>query len=123
MKAKYFLLVSSLALLSMAGCATSEKVQVSQIGDRSLSCGQIKDEFDKLDKAQADVEGKKGVTGTNVAAAVAWIPGLAYTYYDAGQATDKINERRSHLTDLFNAKQCDPAIMVKQEISGATAKK
>ena len=108
-------LASSLVLFSLTGCATSEKVQVSQISDRSLSCQKIKGEFDKLDKAQADIEGKKGVTETNVAAAVAWIPGLVYTYYDAGQATDKINERRSHLTDMFNAKQCDPAIMAKSD--------
>lgn len=32
----------------------------------------------KLDKAQAEIDSKKGVTGTNVAAAIFWLPGLAY---------------------------------------------
>jgi hypothetical protein len=36
---------------------------------------------------EADIESKKGVTGTNVASALFWLLGLAYTYYDAGEAT------------------------------------
>jgi hypothetical protein len=100
--------------LVLQGCATSEKVQVAQVGDQSLSCHQIKSEFDKLDEAQASIESKKGVNGKNVAAAIAWLPGLAYTYYDAGQATDKISERRTRLTDLFGAKHCDSSILTKK---------
>ena len=97
--------------LALGGCATTQKVQVSQIGDVSLTCHQIKERLGDLDKAQADVDSKKGVTGTNVAGALFWLPGLAYTYYDAGQATDKISQRRSHLSDIFMQKKCDPALL------------
>lgn len=100
-------LISLLAIaLLAAGCATSEKVQTSQMGDKSLSCADITKEFEKLDAAEADVKSKKGVTGTNVAAAVAFLPGLVYTFYDAGQAADAINQRRSRLVELSDRKNC-----------------
>jgi hypothetical protein len=94
------------SLLTLNGCATSEKIQSVQIGDNDLSCKEIQAEMKKLDDSQAQVESKKGATGTNVAAAIAWLPGLAYTYYDAGQATDAINARRSHMAELFQSKNC-----------------
>ena len=54
----------------LLGCATSQKIQVVQPGDHNLSCDAIKAEMAKLDKAEADIESKKGVTGTNVASAL-----------------------------------------------------
>ncbi len=95
-----------IASLVIGGCATSRKIQVVQAGDNSLSCGQLKTELEKLDQAEQEVESKKGATGTNVAAALFWLPGLAYTYYDAGQATQAIADRRSHLTTVYNSKNC-----------------
>ena len=88
------------------GCATSEKVQVVKPGDPNLSCTSVKDELAKLDKAQADIDGKKGMTGTNVAAALFFLPGLAYTYYDAGEAQRLISDRRNALTTIYNNKKC-----------------
>ena len=99
-------LVAVAASSLLVGCATSEKVQVVQPGDQNLSCNAIKGEFARLDKAQADIDSKKGFTGTNVAAALLWIPGLAYTYYDAGEATRLISDRRSALTIIYNNKNC-----------------
>jgi len=110
MKVKIYV-ATLIGVMALGGCATSSKVQVSQIGDTSLTCHQIKEQLGELDKSQTAVDSKKGVTGTNVAGALFWLPGLAYTYYDAGQATDKINERRSHLSDIFMQKKCDPALL------------
>jgi hypothetical protein len=90
----------------LSGCATSQKVQVVQPGDNNLSCEALKDEVNKLDKAQAEIDSKKGVTGTNVAAALFWLPGLAYTYYDAGEAQRLISDRKSALTTISNNKKC-----------------
>ena len=99
-------LVTVAASCLLVGCATSEKVQVVQPGDPNLSCNAIKGELARLDKAQADIDSKKGVTGTNVAAALLWLPGLAYTYYDAGEATRLVSDRRSALTTIYNNKNC-----------------
>ena len=54
------------------------------------------------------MDSKKGVTGTNVAGAIFWWPGLAYTYYDAGEATRLDNDRKSALTTIYNNKNCTP---------------
>lgn len=98
----------------LSGCATSEKIQTVQAGDDQLNCSQISSEFAKLDKAQSEIESKKGVTGTNVASALLFLPGLAYTYYDAGEASKLIYDRRSNLTALANKKRC-PASVAKNE--------
>ena len=95
----------AIALL-LAGCATSPKIQTVQPGDPNLSCDQLKNELARLDQAQQDVDSKKGVTGTNVAAFLFWLPGLAYTYYDAGQASEAIGQRKSHLTTIYNDRGC-----------------
>src|SRR5437879_2252818 len=93
---KKFLTLIALVTL-VCGCATSPKMQVVQAGDNHLTKSQLVAEISKLDMAQQQVDSNKGVTGTNVAAALFWLPGLAYTYYDAGEATRLISERRSHL--------------------------
>ncbi len=92
--------------LATAGCATSQKIQAVQIGDQNLSCAEITAELKKLDQAQTDVESKKGLTGTNVAAALFWRLGLVYTYYDASEATRLIADRRNALTTQFNSRNC-----------------
>ncbi len=88
----------------VCGCATSPKMAAVQIGDNELSKTQLVAELDKLNAAQQNIDSKKGMTGTNVAAALFWLPGLAYTYYDAGEATRLIEQRRAHLTALYNQK-------------------
>jgi len=105
---KIFLPVLSVAatIVVLGGCATSQKVPVVQAGDNKLSCSQLQTELNRLDQVEQNVDSKKGVTGTNVASALFWLPGLAYTYYDAGQATEAINDRRTHLTQLSNDKDC-----------------
>lgn len=60
----------------------------------------------KLDVSQADIDSKKGVNSTNVAAAIFWVPGLVYTYYDAGEAQRLIRDRKSALTTIYNNKRC-----------------
>ena len=103
---KVFLCMYCCITVLITGCATSPKIQVVQPGDNRMTCEQLVADLEKLDEATAQVEGKKGATGTNVAAALFWLPGLAYTYYDAGQALEAINARRSHLTQLYNDKNC-----------------
>ena len=90
----------------LSGCATSEKVQAKQIGDQEMSCDQIIAESRRLEETARRIDQNRGVTGTNVAAALFWLPGLAYTYYDASQADQLINERRSWLNELHDKKRC-----------------
>ena len=103
---KPILFIMFIVFFYLTGCATTQKITVVQPGDQKLSCSQLQSELTKLDQAQHQVDSNKGATGTNVAAALFWLPGLAYTYYDAGQAAQAISDRRSHLTRLYNDKNC-----------------
>jgi hypothetical protein len=105
-KTKNIALFAAMTLIGLSACSTSPKVSIVQAGDQRLSCTQLKHEFTKLDEAADSVRDKKGVTGTNVAAALFWVPGLAYTYYDAGQAEEAIQQRRAHITQLYIDKNC-----------------
>lgn len=96
------LLIATITLVS--GCATSPKMAPVHVGDNNLTKEQIVCELEKLNAAQQKIDSNKGLTGTNVAAALFWLPGLAYTYYDAGEATRLIEQRRAHLTTLYNQK-------------------
>ena len=100
------LAVAGLGLFIISACSTSNKVQPKQIGDASFSCEEIVAENKKIDAAEKEVDANRGVTGTNVASALFWLPGLAYTYYDAGQADELIAERRSWLAELYDEKGC-----------------
>lgn len=105
LKKSSIIIVVGLSLISLlAGCATSPKIQPVCIGDNQLSKEQLIAEIQKLDEAQQKINSKKGVTGTNVASALFWMPGLLYTYHDASEATRLIEQRRSHLTSLYNQK-------------------
>lgn len=92
------------AVLAISGCASSPKVQVVQAGDHNLTKSQLTQEIARLDEANKEVDSKKGVTGTNVAAALLFWPGLVYTHMDANEATRLIDQRRNHLTALYNQK-------------------
>lgn len=93
-------------LLTLSACSTSEKIQAKQIGDTDMTCEQILAENQRLDEAKREIDSKRGATGTNVAAAIFWLPGLAYTYYDAGQADELIMERKAWMAQLYNEKGC-----------------
>jgi hypothetical protein len=93
------------SLFGVVSCSTSKKIQAVQFGDEKLSTDGLLAELKKLDDAQEDVNSKKGMTGTNVASALFWLPGLAYTYYDAGEANGLIEQRRAHLRALYSKKQ------------------
>ncbi len=93
-------------LLLTAGCATSTKVAPVRAEDQALNCGEIVAELEKLQDAREEVDSKKGVTGMNVASAILWIPGLLYTYYDAGAASELIEQRKTNLVILYNRKGC-----------------
>jgi hypothetical protein len=98
-------MIATVTMLAfVCGCATSPKVQTVQVGDNMLTKDQIACELSKLDETQQNIESKKGVTGTNVAALLFFWPALAYTYIDASDATKLVETRRAHLTSLYNQK-------------------
>jgi len=94
------------AVITLAGCATSQKVEVVQPTDGKLSCSELKSQRAELDTVLAKNNKNKGMTGTNVAAALFFWPALAYTYMDAKDAEKVISDRKTHLSKLMIDKGC-----------------
>lgn len=93
-------------LLLMTGCATSTSVEKVQTGDGAKTCEQLANSIQEADKFRKEAEGKKGVTGTNTAAALLFWPGLLVTYSDANAAIKAADQRKEYLTDLRTKKGC-----------------
>lgn len=99
------MITTLIALTALAsGCATSPKVQVVQAGDTALSKEQLLSEINRLNDADERINEKKGLNGTNAAAALFFWPGLIYTQMDASDARKMVEQRRNHLTGLYNQK-------------------
>jgi hypothetical protein len=90
----------------VAGCATPTVVEVKQTGDASLSCSQIKDQLELADKYLKDAKKERTVTGTNVAAAIFFLPGLLGTYVNTEEAMNAAKERQALLNKLAERKKC-----------------
>lgn len=91
-----------LGVIFSISCSTSPRTTVIQRGDMQLSQQQIIAELARLDETEKKINSNKGVTGTNVASFLFWRPGLAYTYYDASEALQLVEQRRTHLNQLYN---------------------
>lgn len=93
----------------ISGCTSTQKVAVSQPGDRAMSCVELTNEFDELDNIMADARSDKGVNTANVAAAVFFWPAAVGNYMNAADAEKLVNERRNHLMKIYDSKNCDGA--------------
>ncbi len=92
------------ALLS--ACTTSQVVQTNQIGDEAKSCDELKIAIAEAQDFERKARKNKGVTGTNVAAAVFFWPAMIATYTSAEEAEDAARERQSKLVMIANQKGC-----------------
>ena len=95
------------ASLFLAGCATPDVVDIKQAGDKKLSCEALEEQIEDANRFERKARDEKGVTGTNVAAAVFFWPGLLATYSNADDAIDAARERKRHLTRIYEKKDCD----------------
>lgn len=93
-------------LLLLSACASSVSVEKVQAGDGAKSCGQLASAIQEAERFRKEAEGKKGVTGTNTAAALLFWPGLLVTYSDANAAIKAADQRKEYLTDLRVKKGC-----------------
>lgn len=101
---KYAFCVVLLTLL--AGCASPQVVSVRKPGDDSLNCAQLKTEYaDALD-FEAKARKERTVTGTNVAAALLFWPGLVGTYANTEEAINAAKKRQELLREIAANKKC-----------------
>ena len=102
---KRYVLCGAFAL-GVSACATPEVVQVTQVGDEALACEQLEAGIVEAQRFERDAREERGVTGTNVAAAILFVPGLVGTYVNTDEAIDAARDRQERLTDLHLKKGC-----------------
>lgn len=106
MKTSLSLTAAAAISVLVAGCATPKVVDVKQTGDTNLSCAQIKEQIAEASEFETKARDTRKVNGTNVAAAVFFLPGLAATYLNSEEAITAAKERREHLDKLAEQKKC-----------------
>ncbi len=102
---RLFAMITTVSLLTV-GCVSSQKVDRVRVDDDQLSCKEIIEQIKEAEDYKKKAEANKGVTGTNVAAAVFFLPGLVSTYIDANDAIKAAEERKQHLVDVYREKKC-----------------
>ncbi|MDO9612532.1 MAG: hypothetical protein Q7J33_11945 [Serpentinimonas sp.] len=101
---RVFLLVAAAAFVS--ACATPAVVQTVQPRDAELSCAQIGAALAEARSYETKARAERGVTGTNVAAAIFFWPAMIGTYKNTEEAINAARERQNHLQVLASRQNC-----------------
>jgi hypothetical protein len=104
----------------LSGCASPHVVQATKPTDNLLSCNQIEIEMNEAARFRTEAEKEKGVTGTNVAAALLFWPAMIGTYSNANDAIAAANLRSSNLSTLYLHKGCSQGEQALNLKSGLT---
>jgi hypothetical protein len=92
--------------LLLTACACPDVVETRKFGDETMSCQQLVTEIREIETAREEISREKGVTGTNVAAAVFFWPALIATHSNVNDAMRALNHRKSHLMEIYNRRSC-----------------
>ncbi len=90
----------------VAGCASPTVVQSKQSSDSNMSCDQLKASYSEAQDFENKARKERGVTGTNVAAAIFFWPAMIGTYANSGEAMDAAKDRQKHLEKIAAEKNC-----------------
>ena len=92
--------------LLIAGCASPTVVRERQAGDENLSCDELVLAMSEASRFEENARKDRGVTGTNVAAAIFFWPGLLGTYANTEEAISAAKDRQEYLEELYIRKGC-----------------
>lgn len=93
----------------LSGCASPTVVESKQSKDRDMSCGALKTAYSEAKEFESKARKERGVTGTNVAAAILFWPAMIGTYKNTEDAINAAKERQTHLEKIAAEKKC-PAL-------------
>ena len=113
--------IASASLLTV-GCASPTVVQERQVGDQNLSCTQLIAATEEAKDFEKRARGERKATGTNIAAAIFFWPGLIATYSNTEDAISASRERQNHLTKIYQEKNCDAQVAKTQSTSQSEQK-
>ena len=93
----------------LGGCASPTVVESKQSNDRMMSCAALKTAYGEAKDFESKARKERGVTGTNVVAAIFFWPAMLGTYKNTEDAIEAAKERQKHLETIAAEKKC-PAI-------------
>ena len=102
-------LAATVTAVFLGGCASPTVVESKQSNDRMMSCGALKTAYEEAKDFENKARKERGVTGTNVAAAIFFWPAMLGTYKNTEDAIEAAKERQKHLESVAAEKKC-PAI-------------
>ena len=103
------ILAATVTAAFLAGCASPTVVESKQSNDRMMSCDALKTAYGEAKDFESKARKERGVTGTNVAAAIFFWPAMLGTYKNTEDAIEAAKERQKHLETVAAEKKC-PAI-------------
>ena len=109
MKFLMTILAATIAAAFLGGCASPTVVESKQSNDRMMSCDALKTAYGEAKDFESKARKERGVTGTNVAAAIFFWPAMLGTYKNTEDAIEAAKERQKHLETVAAEKKC-PAI-------------
>ena len=105
MNSKYRSKLIALSSALLCACASPTVVQSVKPGDGGLSCAQLQNEYADAENLKKEAGDVKGVTGGNVARLLFW-PSIIGTYMNANEAIAAADNRKVHLVNQMNQKNC-----------------
>jgi len=117
------LVITTLTALMLVGCASPTVVQSVKLGDTGLTCAQLQNEFQDVDRLRSEADKEKGLTGGNVARAILFWPAILGSVANANEAIAAADSRKVHLANLMNQKACQiPPSLTPAPTPATTAK-
>ena len=108
MKLLLTVLTATITAVFVSGCASPTVVESKQSNDRMMTCAALKTAYTEARDFESKARKERGVTGTNVAAALLFLPGLLGTYVNTEEAINAAKERQKHLETIAAEKKCPP---------------
>ena len=102
----FVLLAVVMATATLMGCASPTVVQSKQSKDSEMSCSALKTAYAEAQDFESKARKERGVTGTNVAAAILFWPAMIGTYKNTEEAIEAAKDRQKHLERIAADKRC-----------------
>lgn len=99
-------LLALTVVIAAVGCASPTVVQSKKVGDSDMTCPQLKVAYAEAVDFEEKARKERGLTGTNVAAAIFFWPAMIGTYKNVEEATDAAKARQKHLEAIAAEKNC-----------------
>ena len=110
MKRLLTVLATAASAVFLSGCASPTVVESKQSNDRMMSCDALKTAYGEAKEFENKARKERGVTGTNVAAAIFFWPAMLGTYKNTEDAIEAAKDRQKHLESVAAEKKCPPII-------------